>query len=410
VPGSRPQAVLSELARSRWLLVAFVLASLLPLVYPSLYWLTIMCYLFTAGLFALSYDLVLGRTGVLSFGHAACFGLGAYAVYWVYSAGYPFMLAVVAAMLLGAAVNAAMGTALRRVKGVYFAMFTLAFAEIIYLYLEKQTSITGGSSGVFSPRPDFLQDPNLVYVFTAILAAAAAGILCFLAFSYVRKGKLAKGLVGIVVLVLLVAYAVYNLGASVISQLQTPIAAFTVNAYFLSALLMFVSYYLVSRLARSPLGAIMTAIRENDERTDMIGYDTFRYRLVIMAISGLFAGLSGAMLASLATFIVTPDVMSATYTLNVLLYSILGGIGTLVGPIIGAFVVEFLHFNIGNIASFVGFPSIANWWMLIIGVFYIAVVLFLPYGIVGTAMVKGRRTLDVLRKALGMKGGDGSHG
>ena len=106
---------LGELTRSRSLLVAFFLFSLVPLVYPSLYWLTIMCYLFMAGLFALSYDLVLGRTGVLSFGHAAPFGLGAYAVYWVIQGGYPFWLGVVAAMLLGAAANVAMGTALKRV-------------------------------------------------------------------------------------------------------------------------------------------------------------------------------------------------------------------------------------------------------------------------------------------------------
>jgi branched-chain amino acid transport system permease protein len=407
VADTRAGAVLSEFARAKWLLAAFVLASLLPLVYPSLYWLTIICYLFTMGLFALSYDLVLGRTGVLSFGHAACLGLGAYAVYWVVQAGYPFWLAVVTAMLLGAMTNVAMGTALRRVKGVYFAMFTLAFAEIIYLYLEKQTSITGGTGGVFSPRPDFLQDPSVIFVFIGIIALAAVFIASFIVFSYMRKGGRVKGAVGLVLLACVVGYALYNLYSSVLSQLQVPITAFTVNAYLLSALLLFLSYYLVSRLSRSPLGAIMTAIRENDERMDMVGYDTFRYKLVIMAISGLFAGLSGAMLASLASFILTPDVMSATYTLNVLLYSILGGIGTLVGPVIGAFVVEFLHFNIGNIASFIGVPSIANWWMLIIGVFYVAVVLLLPYGIVGTAMMKGRRTLDVLRKAIGGKGNRG---
>jgi len=407
VADARAGAALSELARSKWLLTAFVLMSLLPLVYPSLYWLTIICYLFTMGVFALSYDLVLGRTGVLSFGHAACFGLGAYAVYWVVQAGYPFWLAVIAAMLLGAVTNVAMGTALRRVKGVYFAMFTLAFAEIIYLYLEKQTSITGGTAGVFSPRPDFLQNPNLVYVFAGIVAVAAVCIGCFLVFSSTTKMGRVKAVAGLLILACLVGYAFYNLNSSLFSQLQSPIAAFTVNAYFLSALLMFVSYYLVSRLSRSPLGAIMTAIRENDDRMDMVGYDTFRYKLVIMGVSGLFAGLSGAMLASLATFILTPDVMSANYTLNVLLYSILGGIGTMVGPVIGAFVVEFLHFNIGNIASFIGVPSVANWWMLIIGVFYVAVVLLLPYGIVGTAMIRGRRTLDVLRRAIG---GGGSHG
>ena len=104
-----------ELVSSKWLLAVFVAAFALPFAYPSLYGLTVMSYLFTAGLFALSYDLVLGRTGVLSFGHAICFGLGAYGVYWVVHAGYPFWLGVVAAMALGAVSNMAMGTALRRV-------------------------------------------------------------------------------------------------------------------------------------------------------------------------------------------------------------------------------------------------------------------------------------------------------
>jgi ABC-type branched-subunit amino acid transport system permease subunit len=400
---SRLRSPLLRLAGSRWLLVFFILMSLFPLVYPSLYWLTILAYLLAMGLFALSYDIVLGQTGILSFGQAASFGLGAYAVYWVVNAGYPFAVGVVAGMLLGAGVNVVMGVAIRRVKGVSYAMFTLAFAEVIYLYLSNQVALTGGEGGVLAPRPAFLQNTNVTLVFTGVLLAAAICVGYVLISFYLRRGERVKGVVGIVILAGLVIYGLYNFDLSVLPSLSWPIAAFTVNAYLLSVLLLFVSYFLVSRLMRSPLGAVMVAARENDERTNMLGFDTFKYKLVSMGISGLFAGLAGAMLASLASFVITPDLMSATYTLNVLLYCILGGIGTLIGPIIGAFIIQFLYFNIGTISQMIGFPSLADWWMLIIGVFYILVVLFLPYGVVWTVRLKGRSTLSRLRRALGGK-------
>jgi branched-chain amino acid transport system permease protein len=377
-----------------------VVLSALPLVYPSLYWLTVMSYLVGAGVFALSYDLVLGQTGILSFGQAASFGIGAYGVYWVMKAGYPFELGVVAAILLGALVNLAMGSALLRVKGVYFAMFTLAFAEVIYLFLSNQTSLTGGTTGEISPRPQFLQNPDLILGFSAILIVGAACLGLILISFYFRRGEKAKGLIGIVSLAVLISYSLYNLSENVFSKAQTPIGAFTINAYLLSVAILFISYYFVTRLMHSPVGAVLIAVRENDERTSMIGFNTFRYKLASMAISGLFAGLAGAMIGSLATFIITPDFMSANYTVDVLLYSILGGIGTLVGPILGAFIIEFLHFNIGYISEMIGLPSLATWWMLIIGIFYIAVVLFLPYGIVGTISTKGKHALRYLRRLI----------
>jgi branched-chain amino acid transport system permease protein len=397
-----PKSLRLRLAGSRWLLVLFVLMSVLPLAYPSLYWLTVVSYLLAAGLFALSFDIILGQTGVLSFGHAVCFGLGAYAVYWVVTAGFPFVLGLACAMLLGAAINVVMGAGLLRIKGVYFAMFTLAFAEVIYLYLSNQTSITGGTTGVLAPRPDFLENPHITLLFSGILVAAAACVGYVLIAFYLRKGERAKGTVGIILLVSLLGYGLYNFNLSVLPMLQTPIDAFTVNAYLLSVLLLFFSYYFVVRLMRSPLGAVFTAIRENDERASMIGFNTFQYRLASMAVSGLFAGLAGAMIASFASFVLTPDLMSSTYTVDVLLYSILGGIGTLAGPIIGAFIVVFLQFNIGYVSELVGVPSLANWWMLIFGVFYVSVVLFFPYGIVGTISNRGRHAVRHLLKSLGV--------
>ena len=371
-----------------------------PFAYPSLYWLTIMSYLVAAGLFALSYDVVLGQTGILSFGHAAAFGIAAYALYWTVHAGYPFLLGMLAAMALGVLVNLAMGTALLRVKGVYFAMFTLAFAEAIYLFLSNQTSITGGTTGVVSPRPTFLQNPEIILVFSAILVIAALIAGYILVIHYFKRGEIAKSGLGLALVAVATGYSLYNLDSSLVSIVETPIAAFTMNAYFVSVLILFASYYFISRLMRSRLGSVLIALRENDDRTAMIGYNTFGYKLVSMGIGGMFAGLAGSMIAAFATFIITPDLMSSNYTVNVLLYSILGGIGTLVGPVIGAFIIEFLHFNIGYLSVLVGLPSLAVWWMLIIGVFYILVVLFIPYGIVGTVTSKRKHVVRYFKRLL----------
>lgn len=397
-----PKSLTLRIAQSRWLVFVFLLMWVFPFVYPSLYWLTIMSYLVAAGLFALSYDIVLGQTGILSFGHAASFGIGAYALYWTVHAGYPFLLGVFAAMALGVLVNLAMGTALLRVKGVYFAMFTLAFAEAIYLFLSNQTSITGGTTGVVSPRPVFLQNSDMILAFSSILVIASLIAGYILVFHYLKRGEVTKPGIGLALLTIATGYSLLSLNSRLLTIVKVPIAAFTMNAYFVSVLILFVSYYFISRLMHSRLGSVFIALRENDERTAMIGYNTLGYKLASMGIGGMFAGLAGCMIAAFATFIITPDLMSSNYTVNVLLYSILGGIGTLVGPVIGAFIIEFLHFNIGYLSAVVGLPSLAVWWMLIIGVFYILVVLFIPYGIVGTVTSRRRHVVRYLKKLLGV--------
>ena len=392
-----------RLAERKWFFAIFFVSLLFPFVLPSLYWLSTAIYILALALFSLSYDIMLGQTGILSFGHAACLGLGGYGVYWVVSAGLPFAVAVLVAIALGAVINIAMGISLFRVKGVYFAMFTLAFAEVIHLFLGNQVGITGGATGVPSPRPEFMSDPSIMLLFLGVFVAITAVIYYVLISSYIRRGELVKGAVGMIVLTALAVFGVYNSLTIVFPSLQRSIVAFTINSYLLSLFVLFASYYLVSRLSRSPLGSVLTAIRENEERTRMLGYNTTMYKLISLAISGMFAGLAGALFVSLATFITTPDILGSTYTLDVLLYNILGGIGTFVGPIIGTFVIEFLHFNIGYISGLIGLPALATWWMLIIGVFYILVVLFIPYGIVGTLRLRGQNVRRVFRKILGLE-------
>lgn len=392
-----------RLAERKYFFGIFFVLLLFPFVLPSLYWLSTAIYILALALFSLSYDIMLGQTGILSFGHAACLGLGGYGVYWAVSAGLPFAVAVLVAIALGAVINIAMGISLFRVKGVYFAMFTLAFAEVIHLFLGNQVGITGGATGVPSPRPEFMSDPSITLLFLGVFVAIAAVIYYVLISSYIRRGELVKGAVGMIVLTALAVFGVYNSLTIVFPSLQRSIVAFTINSYLLSLFVLFVSYYLVSRLSRSPLGSVLTAIRENEERTRMLGYNTTMYKLISLAISGMFAGLAGALFVSLATFITTPDILGSTYTLDVLLYNILGGIGTFVGPIIGTFVIEFLHFNIGYISGLIGLPALATWWMLIIGVFYILVVLFIPYGIVGTLRLRGQNVRRVFRKILGLE-------
>ncbi|MCL5066757.1 MAG: branched-chain amino acid ABC transporter permease, partial [Thaumarchaeota archaeon] len=286
-----------RLAERKWLLAAFFLMSLLPFAYPSLYWLLILSSVLAMAVFALSYDIMLGQTGILSFGHAACFGLGAYGVYWMTQAGYPFVFAVVVAMLLASLVNVAMGVSLLRIKGVYFAMFTLAFAEVIHLFLEKQVPITGGSTGVTAPRPPAVQDPAITLLFVALFAAAAVMIGYVMVSFYMRRGEHIKALIGLAAVLVIGTYGIYNFGTLVQVLMNGPrgaIWAFTINTYLLSVVILVLAYYLVSRLTKSRLGSVLIAVRENEERTKMLGYNTSMYKMASLAIAGLLAGLAGA--------------------------------------------------------------------------------------------------------------------
>jgi branched-chain amino acid transport system permease protein len=297
---------------------ALALATLLVLaVLPwvlARHQLSILTDLLIFGLFAMSLDLIMGYTGMVSFGHAAYFGLGAYGSALVLMhLGQPVPVALLAGALLAAVVALPVGWFSTRATGIYFAMLTLAFAQLLYTVAYKWRDLTGGSDGI-------------------------AGV---------PKTTLFWG------------------GPSV----AAPRAY-----YFLVAACVVLSLLACRALVGSPFGRALQAIRENERRFTALGRDPRPFKLVVFVIAALFAGLAGALFAPFRGF-ASPEVMFWVLSGQGLMMVITGGIGTLIGPVIGAMVFILVQ----EVLS-----SYTEHWMIFTGAVFVLMVIFLPGGLVGT--------------------------
>jgi branched-chain amino acid transport system permease protein len=257
----------------------------------------------------------------VSFGHAAYFGLGAYAsalvlLHWA----QPVPVALLAGALLAAAVAVPVGWFSTRATGIYFAMLTLAFAQFLYTVAYKWRDLTGGSDGIAGvPKTDlFWGGPSLASPRAFYFVVA-----------------------GCVVLSLLVCRGI----------------------------------------VRSPFGRALQAIRENERRFTSLGRDARPFKLTVFVIAALFAGLAGALFAPFRGF-ASPEVMFWVFSGQGLMMVTIGGIGTLVGPILGAMVFILIQ----EVLS-----SYTEHWMIFTGVVFVLIVIFLPGGLVGTARRLGAR-------------------
>jgi branched-chain amino acid transport system permease protein len=295
-------------------LIAVPALAVLPWVLAR-HQLSLLTDLLIFGLFALSLDLIMGYTGLVSFGHAAYFGLGAYGSALVLiHFGPPVPVALLAGALLAGVVAVPVGWFSTRATGIYFAMLTLAFAQLLYTVAYKWRDLTGGSDGI-------------------------AGV---------PKTALVWG------------------GPSLASP-----RAF----YFLVAACVVLSLTACYALVRSPFGRAIQAIRENERRFTSLGRDPRPFKLVVFVIAAMFAGLAGALFAPFRGF-ASPEVMFWVFSGQGLMMVIMGGIGTLVGPILGAMVFILIQ----EVLS-----SYTEHWMIFTGAVFVLMVIFLPGGLVGTA-------------------------
>ena len=291
------------------------------------FWQGVLIQIFILAVFALSYDLLLGYTGILSFGHAMFFGTGAYVTGILLThAGWPLWQVIIAALGVSVLQSLLIGVLSLRVRGVYFAMVTLAFAQMFFILSEatdfaQWTGAEDGLNGI--PVPDWISPTNER-----------------VRFYYVALG-----------------FALFM-------------------------------YFVARRVVQSPTGRVMQAIRENEGRAQMIGYNTFVYKLIALTLSGLIASSAGLMHALWNTN-ANPAMLSAATTINVLLMTIIGGVGTLIGPMLGAALLSLLGDWLNDVFG--------ERWLLIFGAVYILIVLFFPYGLVGTWRVKSMG----LRRAWG---------
>lgn len=271
-------------------------------------------------LLAASLDLLVGTTGLPSLGHAAYFGVGAYAAAWFtknVSAAGPLPLVV--ALVAGAVAAAASGWVAVRTHGVYFLMLTLAVGEIVAQAAETWESVTGGSNGLYGV-------PATRFAGTSL---AVAGVYWYV---------LAACLLG-----LLVLWLVY----------------------------------------RSPFGAALRGIRDNEPRMRALGYATGRYKYLAFILAGAVAGLAGGLLAAQQRLVVPADLGFTTAALA-LLAVIIGGAGSLWGPCLGAALVIVVRDVVG--------PDIDGHGPLVLGLVFILVVYLLPRGAAGLRLWKRRES------------------
>jgi branched-chain amino acid transport system permease protein len=268
----------------------------------------------------MSSDLLIGYTGLVSFGHSAFFGLGMYGAAGALLIVSPPNLWLAILFGLAGAAGAALFVAFfsTRLRDIYFAITTLIFSQIFYVIIFTWTAVTGGENGLIFTRPH-LTIPFL-----------------------------------------------YN-------------ARFTTTTmhWFVLAVVT-ASYLILRRVTQSQFGMVLQSIRENESRTRAIGYPVERYKIVSVMLSGLFAGLAGVLYAIQNEF-AAPDFVFFLTSGDAVIYNVMGGVGTLVGPIVGA---GFFQLVRQLLAQWFGdqFP-----YLIPLGAIFIAMIIFLPQGILGFA-------------------------
>lgn len=303
------------------MLAALLLA--LPL-FAEKYYVQFATRILIMAIFAMSLDLLVGYAGLVSLGHAAFFGLAAYVLALVSPqyAGASLWVSLPFAVAAAAAAALVIGSLALRTTGVYFIMVTLAFAQMLY-FVFHDTKIAGGSDGMY------------IYV------RPVADIFGWQPFTLENIRHF--------------YYATLALAAATFAALAV--------------------------LLRSPFGKVIAGIRVNEHRMRSLGYATFRYKLVCFAIAGGLAGLAGY-LGAAQYGNVNPDMMGWHLSGGGLMMVILGGMGTLAGPVVGAAAMLTLE---------VAFQGMTKHWQLLMGTFVVLVALFLPRGLIGLASTGWRR-------------------
>lgn len=343
-----------------------------------------MTTVFYFGLFAISFDFISGYTGYLSFGHAAFYGTGAYFVVLVANgkvpllpSGTPFMISLVIAGILAVILAIAIGTVSFRLTGVYFAMITLGFSQVIYVFVRGWDYV--GSN----PR-----DGVAVLGHPEGFNIGIPWVDSFnLAIGQLTGDELAD------------LFGIFTLSSTAVS-------------YYMVGLVVLICYFALQRIIHSPFGRVMIAIRENEERARAVGYNTFRYKLAAFGISGFFAAIAGGLFAGYRRSAAPEDAFYFLATGDALLASIIGGFGSLIGPLYGhlfdEIIREFLSkagsgggllpYLRGNLPAELLQTEILNGLTisgaietflnghapLYVGLVFVLFVLYVPHGLLGT--------------------------
>jgi branched-chain amino acid transport system permease protein len=301
--------------------VVFVLLALLPAApFMSRYYLLLAFDALLFGAIAMSLDLLIGYTGLVSFGHAAFYGLGAYATAVLLERGVHslWLCLAFAVVVVGlyALVVSYFATARR---GIYFALLTLVFAEVVYTFF-RYTQTFGGSDGI-QGLPEATLLPGVA--------------------------------------------------------IDTPL-----KKYYLILVYLVLAYVACRVLVTSHFGRVLVAIRENEDRARFLGYNVQRYKMGACMLSALLTGIAGALYPVRSAF-ATPDLMLWTESGEFIISVMIGGLGTLTGPIVGGVFFTVLR---DKVSSYV------DWYFIVIGLVLVFIVLFMPRGLLGLRELRGFRS------------------
>jgi branched-chain amino acid transport system permease protein len=319
------------------------------------------------GIFAIGFNILFGLTGYLSFGHAAFLGVGSYSAVWMFKLlSMNVIPAIILAVITSGLFALLIGYVSLRRSGIYFSILTLAFAQMSYaLAYSVLTPITGGETGLQLA----LDDPR-------ILDGAGEG-----------NNIPSPGLFGL------------EMNDSTQLVMGDWVFTFSIGYYF-SALIMLLAFYMAIRIFRSPFGIMLRAIKSNNTRMTYTGLNARPYALAAFVISGMYAGLAGGLMASMDP-LAGAERMFWTASGEVVLMTILGGVGTLIGPVLGAGMIKYMENIVSKINSDILhtwfaflpdgledlvvtliYPFVGKGWHLTLGLMFMLVVIFLPGGLV----------------------------
>lgn len=315
IPG-RMKARIASVLQFRYVLIVLIAYGLAVPHVLGLFEIRFLSELLILGLLAMSLDLMMGFIGLASFAHAALAGIASYGVaILTIKLGFHPWLAIAGAITLGTAATTILGTFSLRVRDIYFGIISLVFGSIFFILANTWVSVTAGEDGLTIALP----------------------VLSFFGLFKVDTGNID-------------------------------------SFWYLTFATVLGSYILLRTLLRSSIGLVFRGIRDNEERTSYLGYDVKHFKILNTAVSGFFVSVAGV-LAVLKDGIIGPEQMDALRSGEIIIWAVIGGLGTLVGPLLGAGFVGYLtNFLVNHTER----------GILIIGLVFVITILLTPKGIVGT--------------------------
>ncbi|MEQ5872623.1 branched-chain amino acid ABC transporter permease [Sagittula sp. NFXS13] len=328
------------------------------------------------GIFAIGFNILFGLTGYLSFGHAAFLGVGSYSAVWMFKLlSMNILPAIILSVVIAGLFSLLIGWISLRRTGIYFSILTLAFAQMSFaLAYSVLTPITNGETGLQIT----LDDPRILGI-----------------------SQTADGSIPVTNL--------FGMEMRATSDLALGAWSFTFSmGYYVCAVLMILAFYMSIRIFRSPFGMMLRAIKSNQTRMNYTGLNPKPYTLAAFVISGMYAGLAGGLMASMDP-LAGAERMQWTASGEVVLMTILGGAGTLIGPVLGAGMIKyfenifskindnvlhtwfsFMPDGLENLMVGILHPFVGKGWHLTLGIIFMLVVTFLPGGLVEGGQRIGR--------------------